>query len=122
MRRFSCSGRWIPSISSLIFTVPSLPRLLLFIDPVMTVSADSSAVVFDNCGFSRVDSGTCVIEVQIGTRWLFPVPRRTVSSKILDVFIPHKELSILKRYKMYKNIPTRSESYKTEGLRLHAKQ
>ncbi|CAM9649069.1 unnamed protein product [Ascophyllum nodosum] len=32
-------------------------------DPVMTVSADSSAVVFDNCGFSRVDSGTCVIEM-----------------------------------------------------------
>ncbi|CAN0405209.1 unnamed protein product, partial [Ascophyllum nodosum] len=32
-------------------------------DPVMTVSADSSAVIFDSCGFSRVDSGTCVIEM-----------------------------------------------------------
>ncbi|CAM9648998.1 unnamed protein product [Ascophyllum nodosum] len=32
-------------------------------DPVMTVSTDSSSVVFDSCGFSRVDSGTCVIEM-----------------------------------------------------------
>ena len=32
-------------------------------DPVMTVSADSSDVYFNNCGFSNVDSGICVIQV-----------------------------------------------------------
>ncbi|CAM9670164.1 unnamed protein product [Ascophyllum nodosum] len=33
-------------------------------DPVMTVSADSSDVSFNNCGFSSVDNGTCVIQTE----------------------------------------------------------
>ena len=43
--------------------------LLLFflrtLDPVMTVSADSSGVSFNNCGFSNIDTGTCVIQVNM---------------------------------------------------------
>ena len=42
-----------------------LLTLLRTLDPVMTVSADSSDVFFDNCGFSSVDAGTCVIQVNI---------------------------------------------------------
>ena len=34
-----------------------------FEDPVMTVS-DSQTVSFENCGFSTVSSGTCVIQVR----------------------------------------------------------
>ena len=34
------------------------------VDPVMTVSADSSEVIFNNNGFSNVPSGTCVIQVR----------------------------------------------------------
>ncbi|CAM9670498.1 unnamed protein product [Ascophyllum nodosum] len=33
-------------------------------DPVMTVSADSSGVSFNNCGFSNIDTGTCVIQTE----------------------------------------------------------
>ena len=62
----------------------------------MTVSADSSAVVFDNCGFSEVDSGTCVVEVQSGTRWLFPVHGRMQFSKTSDAIILHNYVVALK--------------------------
>ena len=34
------------------------------LDPVMTVSADSSEVIFNDNGFGRVASGTCVIQVK----------------------------------------------------------
>lgn len=40
-----------------------VPVLILAPDPIMTVSADSSDVNFNNCGFSEVEAGVCVIQV-----------------------------------------------------------
>ena len=54
---------------SLVYDCPqcevSLFVSLFNVDPVMTVSADSSDVSFNNCGFSSVDNGTCVIQVNM---------------------------------------------------------
>ena len=64
----------------------------------MTVSTDSSSVVFDSCGFSRVDSGTCVIEVQSKSMRLFSVHDRMQRLETSDAFILHKESVLLKQY------------------------
>lgn len=33
-------------------------------EPAITVSGDSSGVVFNNCGFPLIESGVCVIQVR----------------------------------------------------------
>ena len=98
MQLFSYSSKDGPQVILLKPTVLSLPRGLLFTDPVMTVSADSSGVVFDSCGFSRVDSGTCVIEVQGGTRGLFPVHGHMQSLETSGAFVLNKESLPLNLY------------------------